>query len=210
MVQVWGHLFQNFLWLPPNRKEKNIPKGVKGWWRDNLWPKGPLSLHHKILCQPLCVRGACPGHLWGTRKMLGECPHLGYGGHEHQHDLTLTLNRNHGSHSLAPQRQSPKARWNPNKILSRICEWGRPHATTNFQGHVNIGIDIGIHQQGQDHLDFEVRGPLKTGELKPNHTFGKHMQDPCKKFSHKDPRIPSSRDQTKPNWLRRRKKHSRQ
>ncbi len=57
--------------------------------------------------------------------------------------------------------------------------------------------DLGIYQQMHDHPDSEIRGPLKTRELAPNHTFGKHIQDPCKKISQKNPRIPPSRDQTK-------------
>ncbi len=73
-----------------------------------------------------------------------------------------------------------------------------------------MGIDLRIHQQGHDHPNFEVRGPLKTRELTPNHTFGKHIQDPCQNFSQKDPRTPPSHDQTKPDQFHRRKKHSKQ
>ncbi len=183
MVQVWGHLVQNFLWLPPNRKEKDILEKIKGWWRDNLRPEGPLPLHHKILCQPLCIKGACLKHLWGTRKTLQERSHLGHEGHEHRHDSTLIPSRNHGSHHLAPQRQGSRARWNPNRILSRICEWDSPHATTSLQGHVSTRTNLGIHQQGHDHPNFEVRGPFKTGELAPNHTFGKYIQDLYQNFN---------------------------
>jgi len=175
MVQVWGHQLQNILWLPLSQKEKDIPERIIGQWKDNLWPKGPLPLHHKILCQPLYIKSACHGHLWGTREMLGECPHLGHRNHECQHDPTLIPGRNHGSHYLPPQRQGPKAQWNPNIILSKICEWDSPHTTTSFQGHASTGTDLRIHQQGHDHPDSKVRGPFKTKELAPNHTFGKHI-----------------------------------
>ncbi len=172
--------------------------------------KGTSLITSQYFMPTSMCRSTCPGHLWSTREMLGERPRSGHEGHERWHDPTLILGRNHGSHHLTPQRQGPRAWWNPNIILSKICEWSSPHVTTSLQGHVSTRIDLGIYQQGYDHLDSEVRGPLKTWELVPNHTFGEHIQDPCKKFSRKDPKILSSRDQTKPNWLRKRKKHFKQ
>ncbi len=56
------------------------------------------------------------------KRDVGERPHSGHRSHERQHDQILIPSRNHGSHHLAPQWQGPKARWNPNRILSRICE----------------------------------------------------------------------------------------
>jgi hypothetical protein len=52
-----------------------------------------------------------------------------------------------------------------------------PHTTTSLQVHASMAIDLGIHQQRHDHPNSEVRRPLKTGELAPNHTFGKHILD---------------------------------
>jgi hypothetical protein len=69
-----------------------------------------------------------------------------------------------------------------------------PHTTTSLQGHASMRTDLGIHQQRHDHPDSEVRGPLKTRELAPNYTFGKHIQDPYQNFSQKDLRIPPSHD----------------
>jgi hypothetical protein len=43
-------------------ERKGTLEGVRGRWKDNLRTEGPFPLHHKILCQPLCVRGACLGH----------------------------------------------------------------------------------------------------------------------------------------------------
>ncbi len=69
------------------------------------------------------------------------------------------------------------ARW-----LCGFCIMGKRILNTVRSGDPRrpcTGIDLGIHQQGHDHPDSEVKGPLKIGKLALNHTFGKHIQDPC-------------------------------
>ncbi len=62
----------------------------------------------------------------------------------------------------------------PTKLFHEYVNEVAPMLLLAFKAML-AGIDLGIHQQGHDHLNSKVKGPLKTWELAPNHTFGEHI-----------------------------------
>jgi hypothetical protein len=54
-----------------------------------------------------------------------------------------------------------------------------PHASPSLSSNVLIGIDLGFHQQRDDHLDPEIGRPLQVRELETHHSPWKYLQNTC-------------------------------